>query len=185
MFMRYKIWALLLLCGLSVAASGQQTNTPNKKTRSHQPKSAVTDPPPPSVEVMTDVPPAPPEIEMIDPPPAPPKAGWEKVDQMPEFPGGQRALMSYLSRTLEYPQKAIADGVEGKVLVEFVVCENGALCEEKVVRSLGSGCDEEVLRVVKKMPKWEPARKDGKPVKTIYRLPVQFKFAEEVPQEKK
>lgn len=160
--MLYKPGIILLLSGLSYAASGQQADTAGKPIPSYDPKDIL-----------------------IDAPPSAPVDARQEVEQMPEFPGGQRALMSYLSRTLEYPHKAVADGVEGKVLVEFVVCENGALCEEKVIKSLGSGCDEEVLRVVKKMPKWKPALKDGKPVKTSYRLPVQFKFAEEAPKEKK
>ncbi|WP_118972700.1 energy transducer TonB [Taibaiella koreensis] len=162
--MWYRMGMILALFGFSHAASGQQIDTP-VPAPSHQSQDVPVDAPPPATIA---------EVK------------WEKVDQMPEFPGGQRALMSYLSGKLQYPAKAVEAGVEGKVLVEFVVCENGALCEEKIIRRLGSGCDEEVLRVVKAMPRWQPARKDGKPVKTIYRLPVQFKFAEEaISKEKK
>lgn len=88
-------------------------------------------------------------------------------------------MMSYLSRNLQYPGKAIDAGVEGQVIVQFVVCEDGTLCKESIVKRLGSGCDEEVLRVIKRMPNWKPGKFNGKPVKVYHRLPVTFKFAEE------
>lgn len=93
-------------------------------------------------------------------------------------------MMSYLSHNLRYPEKAMDAGVEGQVVVQFVVCEDGTLCKESVVKSLGGDCDEEVLRVIKRMPKWKPGKSDGKPVKVYHRLPVTFKFAEEKTEKK-
>jgi protein TonB len=98
---------------------------------------------------------------------------------MPEFPGGMPALMEYLGRNIEYPTKARKEDIQGKVVVKFVVCENGALCNEEVIRSIGGGCDEEVIRAVKAMPNWKPGKQNGKAVKVYYTLPVTFKFNEE------
>src|SRR5690349_3460143 len=79
----------------------------------------------------------------IDPGPAPGTI-YTSIDEMPEFPGGMPALMEYLGRNIEYPTKARKEDIQGKVVVKFVVCENGALCNEEVIRSIGGGCDEEV-----------------------------------------
>jgi len=116
---------------------------------------------------------------------APPRASEDKVftrvEDMPEFPGGQRALMRYLQTNLVYPADAIEEGIEGKVVVEFTVCEDGKLCDEKILRSVGGGCDQEALRVVKKMPAWKPGMNDGKPVKTRYMLPISYKLQDPEP----
>lgn len=104
---------------------------------------------------------------------------YTSIDEMPEFPGGIPALLDYLGRNIEYPKKAREDDIQGKVVVKFVVCENGTLCNEEVVRSIGGGCDEEVIRVVKAMPNWKPGKQNGKAVKVYYTLPVSFKFKEE------
>jgi protein TonB len=98
------------------------------------------------------------------------------LEQMPVFEGGQGALMRYLSSNLQYPQQAQEADIQGKVVVAFTVCEDGRLCDEKITRGIGGGCDEEALRVIKKMPKWEPGTKDGKPVKVRYMLPVVFQL---------
>lgn len=104
---------------------------------------------------------------------------FTSIDQMPEFPGGQAALMQYLASNIEYPAKARKNDIQGKVMVKFVVCENGALCNEEVVRSIGGGCEEEVIRVIKAMPKWKAGKMNGKPVRVYYTLPVTFRFNEE------
>jgi TonB family protein len=114
----------------------------------------------------------------IDPGPAPGTI-YTSIDEMPEFPGGISALLDYLGRNIEYPKEAREGDVQGKVVVKFVVCENGTLCNEEVIRSIGGGCDEEVIRVVKAMPKWKPGKQNGKAVKVYYTLPVSFKFNEE------
>lgn len=116
-------------------------------------------------------------------PPASPAESAPEVyrfaEAMPEFPGGNSKLAMFLGSRLNYPKEAVRDGVEGKVYAEFVVCEDGSLCQEKIVKGLSPECDREVLRVIRTMPRWNPGKKDGKPVKVYYRLPVQFHLAEE------
>lgn len=114
----------------------------------------------------------------IAPPPTvgPDSFGFEQVDVMPEFPGGSERLHSFLASNINYPEEAKENGLEGRVYVEFVVCEDGSLCNERVMGSFDKACSNEVLRVVSKMPAWKPAEKDGKKVKTKYRLPVVFKL---------
>lgn len=110
-------------------------------------------------------------------PPEPPKKIYETTDvleKMPEFSGGYPALRQYLGSNLNYPNKAIEANIQGKVVVTFTVCEDGSLCDEKVIQGLGGGCEQEALRVIKKMPRWQPGLKDGKPVKVRYILPVVF-----------
>jgi protein TonB len=104
---------------------------------------------------------------------------YTSIDEMPQFPGGMPALMDYLGASIQYPEKARKDDIQGKVVVKFVVCENGTLCNEEIVRSVGGGCDEEVIRVVKAMPNWKPGKQNGKAVKVYYTLPVSFRFKEE------
>lgn len=100
---------------------------------------------------------------------------YKQFDEAPKFPGGDQALYRFLSTRLRYPEQAVRQNINGKVLVKFMVCEDGTLCNEEIVSSLEASCDREVLRVIKAMPKWEPAKLDGKPVKTMFTLPVHFR----------
>jgi len=101
---------------------------------------------------------------------------FSSVDQLPEFMGGHQGLMNYLTSNLKYPAKARENNIEGRVIVKFVVCTDGSLCNEEIVRSIDSDMDQEVLRVVKAMPNWKPGKQNGVPVKTYYTLPVTFKL---------
>jgi len=103
------------------------------------------------------------------------------VDVQPQFSGSQGSLHRYLSNNLRYPATAVEEGIEGKVIVEFIVCEDGSLCNERIVKSVGGGCDQEALRVIRAMPSWKPAMKDGKPVKTYFKQPIMFKLADPEP----
>ena len=95
------------------------------------------------------------------------------VDKMPEFPGGQQALLRYLSENVKYPQVAADNGIQGRVICEFVVNADGSIVDVKVSRSGGdSSLDKEAVRVVKAMPKWNPGK--GKAVRVKYTLPVKF-----------
>ncbi len=96
------------------------------------------------------------------------------VEQMPEFPGGEDELSKYLSENIKYPEKARVDGTQGRVVVGFVVNKDGEIDELKLRRSIGDGCDEEAMRVIKKMPKWKPAKFNGKPVSVYFDLPIFF-----------
>lgn len=100
------------------------------------------------------------------------------LDFPPEFPGGNKKLIRFLNRNLNYPNTARQQGVQGKVFVSFVVETDGDLSNLKVIRGIGSGCDEEALRVVSKSAPWKPGMLDGKTVRSTYVLPIIFQLAE-------
>jgi protein TonB len=99
-----------------------------------------------------------------------------EVQQIPEFPGGEEALMSYLSSHIKYPQLAIDNEKEGKVVIGFVVNKDGNINEIKIVKELGYGCDDEAIRVINGMPKWKPGKNNGKPVNVYFNLPIEFQL---------
>jgi len=98
------------------------------------------------------------------------------VEKMPEFLGGDAEMMKFIRENLVYPDQAKDEGISGKVLVSFVVGTDGAIIPEtiKIQRSLGGGIDQEVNRVILKMPKWTPGYHKGNPVRVIYKLPIVF-----------
>ena len=98
------------------------------------------------------------------------------VEQMPEFPGGQEGLVNYLVENLNYPEKAKAEKITGKVYVSFVVEKDGSISNVKVLRDIGYGCGEEAVRVVKAMPRWKPGMQRGKNVRVQYTLPLNFQL---------
>lgn len=98
------------------------------------------------------------------------------VSQMPEFPGGEEELMRYLAQNIQYPKQALDGNTEGRVLIGFVVNKEGEIDDVKVLRSIGDGCDEEAVRVIHKMPKWNPGKNNGKLVNVFYNLPVTFQL---------
>ncbi|MCH5221857.1 MAG: energy transducer TonB [Muribaculaceae bacterium] len=98
------------------------------------------------------------------------------VEQKPEFPGGEAELYKWLSNNISYPAAASEEGVQGRVVVEFVVGKDGSISNVRVVRPRHPALDKEALRVVKAMPKWMPGRNNGQPVKVTYTLPVTFKL---------
>lgn len=98
------------------------------------------------------------------------------VEEMPSFPGGQDAMMKYIGANFKYPQEAIDNGIQGTVFVTFVVERDGSITGVKTLRGIGSGCDEEAVRVVQSMPKWTPGKQRGKEVRVQYNLPIRFKL---------
>ena len=96
------------------------------------------------------------------------------VEKEAQFPGGDKALKSFLSNNLIYPKKAIKKGIQGTVLVEFVVEKDGSLSKVIVKKSVSRELDSEAVRVVSLMPKWKPATIKGEIVRSYYRLPVHF-----------
>ena len=101
---------------------------------------------------------------------------FQVVQEMPEFPGGMDKLLEYEDKKIKYPAKARKEGIEGRVIVEFIVEKDGSISGPKVIRSLTPKCDAEALRVVKSMPKWKPGKQNGKFVRVKYTLPVRFKL---------
>ena len=101
---------------------------------------------------------------------------YQIVEEMPEFPGGENALMDYVAKNVVYPKEAQEKGISGRVFVGFIVEKDGSVSEVKVLRGIGGGCDEESIRVVKAMPKWKPGKQEGKPVRVSYLMPITFKL---------
>lgn len=98
------------------------------------------------------------------------------VEQLPEFPGGQKEWQKYLSANLKYPQAAKANKVQGKVFVSIVVEKDGAIHNVKIRQGIGSGCDEEAIRLFKASPSWKPGMIKGSPVSTYCIFPVSFQL---------
>lgn len=96
------------------------------------------------------------------------------VEQMPTFPGGTEAMYSYVYKELKYPVVAKESGIAGTVIVQFVVSKVGEIQNAKVVRGIGGGCNEEALRIVNSMPKWNPAMHNGRTVPVTFTLPIKF-----------
>jgi len=101
---------------------------------------------------------------------------FRSVEQMPQFPGGEAALMKYLSSHINYPPMAAENNVQGRVVVQFVVDKTGKVGEVKVVRSVDKDLDKEAVRVCKSLPKFTPGRQNGQAVSVWYTLPVTFKL---------
>ncbi len=101
---------------------------------------------------------------------------YKVVEVMPEFPGGNGAMMKYLKENLKYPEDAKKNGVQGTVVVRFVVKADGTVDEVKVMKGLESSLDSEAMRLVKSLPKFKPGTKGGEPVDVWYTLPVMFKI---------
>ena len=110
---------------------------------------------------------------------------YEICQVMPQFPGGERAMMEFIGSNVHYPEEAKDKGIEGRVFVSFVVEKDGSVTEVEVRKGIGNLCDEEAVRVVKAMPKWTPGMQDGKPVRVHYNLPFFFKLTEKEPAKTK
>jgi TonB family protein len=106
------------------------------------------------------------------------------VEEMPKFPGGDEAWSKYISTALKYPPEAKKKGIQGPVYIMFVIEKDGSVSEAKVLKGIGSDCDEEALRVVKESPKWEPGKHNGSPVRVQLHLPVKFTLDNKTPVNK-
>ena len=96
------------------------------------------------------------------------------AETMPEFPGGERAMMNFIIKNIQYPSTAIEEGISGKVYIRFVVDKDGSITDVKVVRGVSTALDKEAIRVIKMMPKWIPGTQLGKPVRVMFTLPINF-----------
>ena len=104
------------------------------------------------------------------------KQVYKTVENMPVYPGGDDARVKFMIENVKYPAEAIKKNTQGTVFVDFIVQSDGALRDVKVQRGIGSGCDEEAVRVIKLMPKWVPGTEKGKPVDVQFVMPVKFKL---------
>ena len=107
---------------------------------------------------------------------AKPEEIFKSVEQMPQFPGGEAALMKFLASHINYPPMAAENNVQGRVVVQFVVDKTGKVGEVKVVRNVDKDLDREAIRVCQALPKFTPGRQNGRPVSVWYTLPIQFKL---------
>lgn len=110
---------------------------------------------------------------------------FDVVEQMPAFPGGMDEMMKYLSMNVRYPEAAKKAGLQGCVVVQFVVEADGSVSNAKVVRSVNEELDAEAVRVIEKMPKWKPGMQDGKAVRVRYNIPIAFRLNSTTKEEPK
>ncbi|CAN5368489.1 M56 family metallopeptidase [soil metagenome] len=106
------------------------------------------------------------------------------VENQPEFPGGMKKIGEYIAQNLHYPEAAQKAKVEGKVFVRFVVTKEGDITDVQILKGIGYGADAEAVRVVKNMPRWEPAKQGGQAVNVQYNLPINFQLEEDKAAEK-
>jgi len=98
------------------------------------------------------------------------------VEEMPEFPGGEKALRTFLATSVKYPTIAQENGIQGKVFVNFVVNKDGSVSNVKIARGVDPAIDAEALRVVSSLPRWKPGKQRGAPVRVSYTVPISFKL---------
>ena len=117
-------------------------------------------------------------------PPPPPKPKEEEVteeifvvvEEQPEFPGGNAAMMKFLSDNIRYPVIAQENGIQGRVICNFVVERDGSITDVQVVRGQDPSLDREAVRVIQQMPRWKPGKQRGAPVRVRFTLPVVFRL---------
>ncbi len=103
---------------------------------------------------------------------------YETVDVQPEFPGGMKALSKYVDgrKNHKYPEEARKNKIEGKVVVHFIINEDGSCSNFEVIKGIGYGCDEAAVEAFKKMPNWKPGLVGGKPVKVRAQMAYNYKL---------
>ena len=147
-------------------------------------------------ETVVEAPPTPPKKAAPPPPPPPPPPPepeveeiFQVVEEMPTFPGcesesdknarkqcADKKMLQYIYKNIKYPAIARENGVEGMTVISFVVEKDGSVTAPKILRDIGAGCGAEALRVIKKMPKWNPGKQRGRAVRVQFNLPVKFKL---------
>lgn len=105
---------------------------------------------------------------------------YKTVEEMPAYPGGEKAMFDFISSNLKYPKSAVKEGAEGRVVVRYVVTETGEISDVTVLKGFNKACDEEAARVVKMMPNWTPGKLKGENVAVYYTLPIVFKIPPKV-----
>ena len=116
------------------------------------------------------------EIAQPEPPKEEENKVFDVVEEQPSFPGGPAAMMQWLKDNIKYPVVATENGIEGRVIVQFVVSKTGSISDVRVARGVDPSLDREAIRVVSSMPKWTPGKQNGTTVNVRYTLPVTFKL---------
>ena len=106
-----------------------------------------------------------------------PQGVFDVVENMPEYPGGAPEMMKYLATNVKYPEEAFSKGIEGRVILTFIVEKDGSISNVKVAKSVNEVIDAEAVRVVENMPKWKPGKQNGKEVRVKYTIPVTFRLS--------
>lgn len=101
---------------------------------------------------------------------------FDVVEVMPQYPGGQIAMLKYLMENIKYPEQAMKEGIQGRVAVRFIVEKDGSISDVKPILSVHPLLNKEAVRVVESMPKWTPGKQNGKPVRVRFNVPVMFKL---------
>lgn len=101
---------------------------------------------------------------------------YHTVEQMPQFPGGETELLKYIRDNLQYPQAALENNIQGRVIVQFVVGKDGKVTNVQILKGVDRLCDQEAVRVIESMPQWIPGKHNGVAVPVYYRVPVTFKI---------
>ena len=101
---------------------------------------------------------------------------FDVVEVMPQYPGGQIAMLKYIMENIKYPEQAMKEGIQGRVTVRFIVEKDGSISNVKPVLSVHPLLNKEAVRVVESMPKWSPGKQNGKPVRVRFNVPVMFKL---------
>ncbi|MFI3297996.1 MAG: TonB family protein [bacterium] len=120
-------------------------------------------------------------VQLVVAPPPPPEEEeleeiFEVVEEKPEFPGGDQALMKYFANNVRYPVIAAENGIQGRVICQFTVWKDGSISDIKVVRGVDKSLDREAVRLIENMPKWKPGKQRGKAVACKFTVPVRFKL---------
>lgn len=102
---------------------------------------------------------------------------FDVVEQMPEFPGGQEALMQFLRQEVKYPKEAEEKGLQGRVVVRYIIEKDGSISEVEIAKSVNEYLDAEAIRVVNAMPKWKPGKQKGEPVRVKFTIPITFRLS--------
>ncbi len=116
------------------------------------------------------------EVINLEPEPEPDDVPFQIVEDMPEFPGGQEALLKYLSSHIKYPSICRENNIQGRVVLQFIVNKDGSIVDVEVIKPVHPQLDKEAVRVVEGMPKWKAGSQRGKPVRVKYTLPVNFRL---------
>lgn len=107
------------------------------------------------------------------------------LDRPPSFPGGETGLLQFLASSIQYPELARANNIQGTVAATFVVNKDGSVSDAFIIKDIGGGCGLEVLRVLSFMPAWIPGEADGQPVKVRFTLPVRFRLEGDTKKKKR
>jgi protein TonB len=101
---------------------------------------------------------------------------YTTIDVYPQFPGGDKARLFFIRNNIHYPETALKSGIQGVVIVLFVIETDGSVSNVQVTKNIGGGCDEEAIRVTKSMPLWSPGKRNGRPVRVLVKMPIVFRI---------